>query len=151
MAENRYDSDDIVRRHAVLLAGPLKWAAYKVRDVVTGDWSSYQFHETWDNTVITTLPESVARHFILFVQNTIDGGFDDLPGGLAKYDLDGLRFRVFRRAPKADGAPGEITYTLFYRDIVLGVMGGESAKLFCRMAESVLNPEKAESIGVGEG
>lgn len=143
---NRYDSDDIVRRSTALMAGPLKWAAYRVRDVATGEWTPYQFHETWDNTIVAAFPESVARHFVLFVQGTIDGGFDDLPGGIAKYDLDGMRFRVSRRAPKDDGTPGEITYTAFYRDIVLGVMGGESAKLFCRMVDSVLNPQLEEVV-----
>ncbi len=53
MAENSYDTDDIVRREGLMLAEGLKFAAYRVREPTFGQpdepnvWSNLQFHLLW--------------------------------------------------------------------------------------------------------
>ncbi|OWZ90444.1 hypothetical protein B9J07_28070 [Sinorhizobium sp. LM21] len=48
-------------------AGPLKIAAYQVRDPETGAFSKNQFHMTYDNTVMAVLDESSAKLFASFI------------------------------------------------------------------------------------
>lgn len=75
MTENRYDKRDIVRREAVTIAsGPLhslKMAAYRVRDPETGEFSSLQFHATFDNTVLAVMGEESAKMFARFVTSAL--------------------------------------------------------------------------------
>lgn len=70
---NSYDKADMVRREAVILAGPLKVAAYRVRDPETGEFGSRQFHMTYDNTVMAVMGEEAAKLFVRFVSHTLDG------------------------------------------------------------------------------
>jgi hypothetical protein len=76
MSENKYDSRDIVRREAVVIAdgvvSQLKVAAYRIRDPETQEWSSLQFHMTYDNTVMCVMGEEAAKFFCGFVQRTIE-------------------------------------------------------------------------------
>lgn len=67
---NRYDRNDIVDRVAAIIAGPLKIAAYKVRDPETQEWGALQFHMTMDNTVMCVMGESAAKLFARFVSDT---------------------------------------------------------------------------------
>jgi hypothetical protein len=61
--KNNYDSKDRVRQLHMLRAGPLKFAAYQVRDPVTNEWSKIQFHMTYDNTVMAVMEENSAKLF----------------------------------------------------------------------------------------
>ena len=65
--ENKYDKDDIIRREKVLIAGPIKLAAYRVRDSETGEFSKLQYHMTYDNTVMAVMGEEAAKLFVRFV------------------------------------------------------------------------------------
>lgn len=60
---NRYDFLDTVKRVSLMRAGPLKFAAYKVRDIETGEWSKLQFHMTYDNTVYGVMGEEAFKLF----------------------------------------------------------------------------------------
>lgn len=76
---NRYDSRDIVRRSAAMMASHeqtgehLKLAAYRVRDPVTGEFSTLQFHATYGNTVHAVMSQEMARLFATFVTSTLEG------------------------------------------------------------------------------
>lgn len=65
--KNNYDKLDQIKRESVLLAGPIKIAAYRVRDPDTQEWSSRQFHFTYDNHVVAVMDETSARLFSGFV------------------------------------------------------------------------------------
>lgn len=69
--KNRYDTTDFVRLHNMMRAGPLKLAAYTVRDPETLKWSNLQFHMTWDNHVMAVMSENAAKLFADFVQNQL--------------------------------------------------------------------------------
>lgn len=64
---NTYDWTDTVHREAVLKAGPLKLACYRVRDPETGEYGDRQFHMTYDNMVMAVMSESAAKLFARFV------------------------------------------------------------------------------------
>ncbi len=64
---------DRVKREAVILAGGLKAAAYRVQDPETGEWSSLQFHMTCNNTVLAIMGEETAKLFAQFVDRTLKG------------------------------------------------------------------------------
>jgi len=70
--KNSYDKNDMVRREAALIAGPLKVAAYRVRDPETLQWSNLQFHMTFNNTVMAVMGESGAELFANFVRDTLE-------------------------------------------------------------------------------
>ena len=77
MSNNTYDSRDIVRREAVIIAdgaGSLKVAAYRVRDPETGNFSDLQFHATFNNMVLAVMGEQSAKLFASFVNQTL--GFE---------------------------------------------------------------------------
>lgn len=67
MAENTYDKLDMIRREAALIAGPLKLAAYRVKDPETGEFGKLQYHMTYDNTVMAVMSEEAAKLFAKFV------------------------------------------------------------------------------------
>lgn len=71
MTTNTYDRTDMIRRESVLNAGPMKLAAYRVRDPVTDEFGSLQFHMTFDNTVLAVMGEAPARLFADFVTRTL--------------------------------------------------------------------------------
>ena len=69
---NHYDSSDVVRLESSLVAGPLKIAAYKVRDIGTGEMNhKLQFHMTYDNHVLALMGEESAKLFAKFVTDII--------------------------------------------------------------------------------
>jgi len=72
MTENTYDRTDTVRREAVFTAGPLRMAAYTVRDPETGGHGPTQFHMTYDNTVMALMGSEAAKLFASFVSRTLD-------------------------------------------------------------------------------
>lgn len=67
-----YDKLNVIQQPHLLRAGPLKLAAYRVRDLETGEWSKLQFHMTYDNTVMAVMEESAATLFANFVRNTLN-------------------------------------------------------------------------------
>ncbi len=67
MATNTYDRTDMVRREKIIIAGPLKIAAYRVRDPETDEFGCLQYHMTYDNTVMAVMSESAAKLFASFV------------------------------------------------------------------------------------
>lgn len=69
--KNSYDSRDHVRRETLLLAGPLKLAAYTVRDPETMEHGQRQFHMTYDNTVMAVMSEEAAKLFSTMVRQII--------------------------------------------------------------------------------
>jgi hypothetical protein len=71
--KNSYDKFDNVRREHVLIGGGLKMAAYRARDPETGEFSSLQFHATFNNTVLALMSEESAKLFSLFVDQTMKG------------------------------------------------------------------------------
>ncbi len=68
---NGYDSQDRIDRVAALVAGPMKLAAYKVRDPETNEWGPIQFHMTYDNTVMAVMGTEAAKLFATFVGQTL--------------------------------------------------------------------------------
>ncbi|RWO08250.1 hypothetical protein [Mesorhizobium sp.] len=66
---NTYDRTDMVRREKAVIAGPLKIAAYRVRDPDTGEFSDLQYHMTFNNTVLAMMSEATAELFVGFVQD----------------------------------------------------------------------------------
>jgi hypothetical protein len=64
---NSYDKRDIVKREAVLAAGGLKLAAYRVRHPETGEWSDLQYHMTYGDTIMALMGEESAKLFARFV------------------------------------------------------------------------------------
>lgn len=64
---NRYDKYDMIKRESVVIAGPLKIAAYRVRDPETFEWSGLQFHMTFDNMISAMMGEEAAKLFAKFV------------------------------------------------------------------------------------
>lgn len=71
MTENKYDWKDRVERGAVLIAGPLKMATYRVRDPETDQWSPQQFHATYDNHVLAVMSEESAKLFARFINSAL--------------------------------------------------------------------------------
>ncbi len=67
MSENQYDKKDRIKRGAVLIAGPLKMASYRVRDPETDEWSPQQFHATYDNHVLAVMGARTAELFARFI------------------------------------------------------------------------------------
>lgn len=68
---NSYDKTDQVERLSVIIAGPLKVAAYRVRDPETQEWSKIQFHMTCNNMVLGVMGEESAKLFASFVDQTL--------------------------------------------------------------------------------
>lgn len=68
---NRYDTSDFVQREGLISAGPLKVAAYRVRDPESLEWSPLQFHMTYDNMVMGVMGEEAAKLFAHFVDDTL--------------------------------------------------------------------------------
>ncbi len=71
MAENHYDKKDRIQRGAVIIAGALKMAAYRVRDPETDEWGPQQFHATYDNHVLAMMGEESAKLFARFINSTL--------------------------------------------------------------------------------
>lgn len=69
---NRYDRKDMVDRVMVMMAGPLKFAAYKVRDPETDEWGPMQFHLMYDNHVMAVLSEQSAKLFVTMYQQVME-------------------------------------------------------------------------------
>lgn len=67
-----YDKKGIVLQPHVLRAGSLKLAAYRVRDLESGNFSKLQFHMTYDNTVMAVMEEEAAKLFCKFVHDTLN-------------------------------------------------------------------------------
>ena len=78
MANNQYDTKDRVKRGAVIIAGSLKMAAYRVRDPETDEWGPQQFHATYDNHVLAMMSEETAKLFAKFINSTVTGENDEL-------------------------------------------------------------------------
>lgn len=76
MAENRYDKSDMIRREAMIRAGAIKIASYRVRDVESGEFGPLQIHFTYDNTVMAVLSESSAKLLHNFVEKHVIEGDD---------------------------------------------------------------------------
>lgn len=68
---NTYDKKDRISLVSVIIAGPIKLGAYRVRDPETDEWSKLQFHLTYDNTVMAVMEESAAKMFSKFVTDTM--------------------------------------------------------------------------------
>jgi len=68
MSTNSYDRTDIVRREKVLIAGPMKIGAYRVRKPDTDEFGELQFHMTYDNMVMCVMPASAVKMLVSFVQ-----------------------------------------------------------------------------------
>lgn len=59
-----YDPSAVVQRLHYMRAAGLKISTFRINDPVTGERSSLQFHDLWDNTVAAVMPEAVAREFV---------------------------------------------------------------------------------------
>lgn len=68
--KNHYDKTDMVRRESCLMAGPLKIAAYRVRDPDSNEFSERQYHMTWGNTIIAMMGTQAALLFARFVRES---------------------------------------------------------------------------------
>ncbi len=71
MTKNQYDKKDRIQRGAVIIAGSLKMAAYRIRDPETDEWGPQQFHATFDNHVLALMSEETAKLFVKFVNDTL--------------------------------------------------------------------------------
>ena len=72
---NPYDKFDMVKREHVMIAGPMKYAVYKVRDPETMEWSDPQFHFTYDNIVMAKMAGSSAKMFSTLVRDYYYGEY----------------------------------------------------------------------------
>lgn len=72
MSENHYDWKDRVKRGAVIIAGPLKMATYRVRDPETDEWSPQQFHATYDNHIMAVMDGQTAKLFARFINDNLE-------------------------------------------------------------------------------
>lgn len=68
---NGYDRNDVVKRGACIVAGPLRVAEYKVRDPETQEWSESQFHMVYDNHVMGLMSAGSARLFANFIHENL--------------------------------------------------------------------------------
>lgn len=59
-----------VRVEREMIAGPVRLACYRVLDPVKGEWSSRQFHMTYDNYVVAVMQEASAKLFASFINST---------------------------------------------------------------------------------
>jgi hypothetical protein len=82
---NAYDKHDMVKRESVILAGPMKVAAYRVRDPETMEWSGPQFHFIHDNTVLAVMGPQAAKLFSRFVN-----GYFESHMATFDYNYEGL-------------------------------------------------------------
>jgi len=69
--KNVYDRYDIIRLVGATHVGPLKFAAYRVRDPETQEFGTLQFHFTYNGTVLAVMGEDPAKMFCRLVENTI--------------------------------------------------------------------------------
>lgn len=69
---NRYDRKDMVERIMDMMAGSLKFGAYRVRDPETDAWGPIQFHLLYDNHVMAILSEQSAKLFVTMYQQVMD-------------------------------------------------------------------------------
>lgn len=69
----------LVSTVSAVLAGPVRMAAYRVRDPVTDKLSDIQFHMTYANMVVAVMGEDSAKLFARFVTETLSP--DGLPAG----------------------------------------------------------------------
>ncbi len=76
MGKNHYDNKDRIQRGAVIIAGALKMASYRVRDPETDEWGPQQFHATFDNHVLALMSEETAKLFAKFVNATLENPND---------------------------------------------------------------------------
>jgi proline racemase len=53
-----------VKRIHLVSAGPLKFEAYRVRDMETQDWGPIQYHMTYGGTVLAVMGTEAAKLFI---------------------------------------------------------------------------------------
>ncbi len=72
MGKNHYDNKDRIQRGAVIIAGSLKMAAYRIRDPETDEWGPQQFHVTFDNHILALMGEETAKLFAHFVNDTLE-------------------------------------------------------------------------------
>lgn len=72
MDKNHYDKNDRIQCGAVIIAGALKMAVYRVRDPETDEWGSQQFHATFNNHVLALMGEETAKLFAKFVNDTLE-------------------------------------------------------------------------------
>lgn len=77
--ENRYDRRDRIRRVSAIIAGPMKLAAYQVRDPETDEWSPLQFHVTFDNHVMAVMSHEAAKLFARFVTDIAEPTSEEPP------------------------------------------------------------------------
>lgn len=73
MTTNSYDRTDVVRREKVLIAGPMKVGAYRVRDPETDEFGELQYHMTYGNTVMCVMPASAVRLLCSFAKGNHKG------------------------------------------------------------------------------
>jgi hypothetical protein len=59
--------DKSVIRGATIIAGPLRLAQYKAFDYTVEEWSSWQYHMTYNNHVMAIMGESSAKLFAKFI------------------------------------------------------------------------------------
>ena len=69
--DNKYDTSGIVKREAVMYAGDLKLAVYRVRDPETGEYGKRNFHMTYNNCVMALMGEEAAKLFATWVTSSL--------------------------------------------------------------------------------
>lgn len=160
MRENRYDSDNIVRRESLMLAAGLKFAVYRVRypdgePDRESSWSRPQFHMTYmpqdeiagrtmvdDAKVVICgmLDEAIAVDFEAFVNKVVKVGHELISHNLPLYQATETGLFIAYQV-RADDP--RIEFQIRRGTQVLGIMGLEMAKLFVQMVRSYLDgPEK---------
>lgn len=76
MADNDYDKKDMVEMLSRIEAGPLRIAAYRVRDPETLEWGEVEFHMTCNNYILAKMSKEAAKLFSSFVTD-ITGDCED--------------------------------------------------------------------------
>ena len=154
---NTYDKENIVQRVSMMVAGGLKFAAYRVRNPAAQtkdhEWSSLQFHLTYmpheevegrtlvnDSAVAVcaVVPEHIAEGFVKF--------FHEAEAKATEITVDkpytgGSIFIDFIASLRSDG---NIEYQIRLGSAVLAVMLKGMARLFCTMVQSALVKANAE-------
>lgn len=150
---NTYDKENIVKRESVMIAGGIKFGAYRVRHPGSEDgWSDLQFHLTYmpheeigGRTIVSdgqvavcaTVPEKVAAAFIRFVEESEESEKHLDIGDSTGSDDGATEFICYKRSD------GNIEFQIRYGDMVLAVMLKGMAKLFCTLCARAMNPPVA--------
>lgn len=142
--EQDYDPTDDVQRSTYAVAGGLKFATYRVRNPVAGagdpdEWSGPQHHLTYGDTIMAMLDEDATRDLTELLAWIEENPKLVPESGVGYCQLKPTaEFYLSRR-----GKDQHLSIQIKRGRLILGVLGIESAKLFCRLSAPPETQEEA--------